>query len=106
MNKGLVEKMHISDKLEKYVAYFRKKTDLSNLDLQALNKILNSDKYSEFIDFVYDYYNSKVNPDNPNKERLSIQCYLDVDAVINNFWHMLLGVKLYEQFKSKLGIKV
>jgi hypothetical protein len=98
--------VQVPEELEKYVAYFKKKTDLSDLDIDNINKILNSDKYSEFIDFVYDYYNSKVSPNNPNKERLSIECYLDVDGTINNFWHMLLGVEQYEKFKSKLGIKI
>lgn len=98
--------MQVNEELEKYVAYFKKKTDLSDLDTDNINKILNSDKYSEFIDFVYDYYNSKISPSNTNKERLSIQCYLDVDGAINSFWHMLLGIDQYEKFKSKLGIKI
>jgi len=98
--------VQVPKELEKYVAYFKKKTDLSALDNDSINKILNSDKYSEFIDFVYDYYNSKISPSIDNKERLSIQCYLDVDDAINSFWHMLLGVEQYEKLKSKIDIKI
>jgi hypothetical protein len=40
----------LNENMEKYVNYFKKKSDLTDYNLDKLNNILTSEKYLEFID--------------------------------------------------------
>lgn len=82
----------LEKEIEKYVIYFKKKRNLDTLNTEEVNKVLISQKYFEFIDNVYEYFNSKKGLDKENNnERLAIECYLDADEAINHFWKKLLG---------------
>jgi len=96
----------LEKEIEKYVIYFKKKRDLDTLNSEEINKILISQRYFEFIDNVYDYFNSKKGMDKENNnERLAIECYLDADEAINQFWKKLLGRKnLTDSIRTKLQI--
>jgi hypothetical protein len=82
----------LDEEIRKYVKYFRKKRDLDSLNTEEINKVLISEKYFEFIDNVYKYFNHKNGVGTEaSKERLAIECYLDADEAINQFWSKLLG---------------
>ncbi len=97
----------LTNEVEKFVKKFKKKIDFE-VDLKTqMNKILISKKYNDFINLVYDYYNSKVEKEFsgevPKNERLHIQCYADVDKTINYFWELLLGKKVLKKFHSNIA---
>ncbi|MBD3199251.1 MAG: hypothetical protein GF316_04480 [Candidatus Lokiarchaeota archaeon] len=97
---------NIQEEMDKYITYFKKKKRFEFGDKEEINKILNSEKYFEFIDTVYNYYNSQINPDAQSKERLAIQCYLDADETINSFWIRLLGNNINDEIKNHLKITI
>jgi len=95
----------IDNQIEKYVKHFQKKTNLDSIKKEEIDKVLISDKYFEFIDNVYNYFNSKKgSKKHENKERLAIECYLDADEAITHFWKELLGTNLTEEIRSHLKI--
>ncbi|MEJ2251789.1 MAG: hypothetical protein P8Y97_19295 [Candidatus Lokiarchaeota archaeon] len=96
----------LDEQIDKFVRYFKRKTNLDRYNLEEIDKILTSDKYSEFIDSIYKYYNNKAeNP--PNYDgRLSIQHYMEVDHVINTFWDLLLGEHMNEKYRMHLKTKL
>jgi len=95
----------IKDEIEKYVSYFVKKKKLKFNSKKEIDQVLTSQKYFEFVDKVYNFYNSQISTNVDPKERLSIECYYDVDQAINSFWNRLLGNKFSEKIKTilKLG---
>ena len=88
----------IINEIEKYVNYF-KKEKLQVNNREDINKILNSQKYFDFIEFVYNHYNSKIQ--SKKNIRLCPQCYFDADRTIDYFWELLIDEKLIIEFKSK-----
>jgi uncharacterized radical SAM superfamily Fe-S cluster-containing enzyme len=86
----------LADIILDYVKYFKKKTK-RNLEVTM---ILNSEKYTDLINKIYQYYNkqSQFSGD----ARLSPDCYMDADKAIDYFWEILLGTKLPEHLKFNL----
>lgn len=95
---------YVKYEIEKYVNYFKKKRKFKISNIEEINRILNSQKYYDFINKVYSYYNLKAQ----SKEniRLCPQYYIDVNKIIDYFWELLLGNKLYNEFKSSLKLKL
>jgi len=94
--------INLNEEIQKYISYFKKK--LYSFNQEEIDQILTSNKYFQFINTIYDYFNSKVVSNNSGKERLNIECYLDADEVINKFWLDLLGNKINDSIKSYLKI--
>jgi hypothetical protein len=96
----------LNENMEKYVNYFKKKSDLTDYNLDKLNNILTSEKYLEFIDLVYNYFNQKSNNSESENGRLAIRCYLEADQIISSFWKQLLGEEMSEKFHNHLKTKL
>ena len=92
------------NEIEKYVNYFRKKRKFHISNIEEINKILTSQKYYDYINKVHSYYNLKAHP--KENIRLCPQYYIDVNKIIDYFWELLLGNKLYNEFKSSLKLKL
>lgn len=92
--------------INNYIEYFREKENLKGKSLQEIEQILNSDKYDELIQDIYDYYNSRVPSNGEKKERLSIEYYLSADEQINKFWIQFLGDNLTDEIRSKLKLPI
>lgn len=90
--------------INNYIEHFREKENLIGKNLEEVERILNSEKYDELINEIYDYYNSRVPSNGEKKERLSIEYYLSADEQINKFWIQLLGENLNEDIRSKLKL--
>lgn len=97
---GLDDK--IQHDIEHYVSKFR--SGLKKFDQEEINKILTSDDYFKFINTVYDYFNEQIPSKNNGGERLSIECYIDAEQAINDFWLELLGKNANDSLKSYLKI--
>ncbi|MBY9005355.1 MAG: hypothetical protein KGD63_01200 [Candidatus Lokiarchaeota archaeon] len=92
---------HIKEEIERYVNYFKRKKKYKFTNKEEIDQVLTSDKYLEFVNTVYNFYNTLKSLDTPSEERLSIQCYFEVDQAINSFWNQLLGKKFSEKVNSK-----
>jgi hypothetical protein len=92
--------------INNYIEYFKEKENLVGKSTEEIEKILNSEKYDELIDRIYEYYNSRVPKNGENKERLSIEYYLSADEQINKFWIQLLGENLTDEIRSKLKLPI
>ena len=77
-----------------------KKFQLNSMD--SINKLLNSKEYSGIIENLYNFYSSNSNN---SEERLNLQYYSDVGAIIDQFWELLLGKDLNNKLKSHLEVK-
>ena len=88
--------------VEKFVNYFKRKKKFIIEEIEEINNIINSQKYYDFINEIYNYYNSKVKSN--SQIRLSPQCYTDAGQTIDYFWDLLLGHKLNNKFKAELKI--
>lgn len=88
--------------IEKFVNYFKNKRRFRIDNVEQIDKILTSQKYLDFINTIYSYYNSKVGA--TDNYRLSPLCYLDADRAINYFWEFLLVSDLNKKLKSKLKL--
>ncbi len=95
---------HIKEEIERYVDYFIKKKRYKFINTEEIDQVLTSNKYLEFVDTVYNFYNTQRSPNIPIEERLSIQCYFEADQAINSFWKRLLGDKFNNKIKSKLNL--
>jgi len=84
------------DIINSFVMYFKNKKKYRIDKKEDLNKILLSEKYNEFINILYNYYNLKKQPN--TKLRLSPQCYIDVNKKINYFWEQLIETKGCNEF--------
>jgi hypothetical protein len=93
----------LNENIQQFIKYFRKKANFSEDNLEEVNKILTSDKYSEFIDSVYKHFNKKLKP---GEGRLAIQYYLDADEIITSFWDELLGENMSEAYRTYLKNKL
>lgn len=94
----------IKEEIEKYVNYFKKKRKYNFNNKDDIDQVLTSDKYFEFVDTVYGFYNSQLCPNTPSQERLSLECYFEADQAIDLFWHRLLGKKFSEKVKSRIKL--
>jgi hypothetical protein len=92
--------------INNYIEYFKEKENLVGKNIEEIEEILNSEKYDELIDKIYEYYNSRVPSNGEKKERLSIEYYLSADEQINKFWIQLLGENLTDEIRSKLKLPV
>ena len=99
--------IEIKLELRKYLIHFKNKKKYQIKDVNGINKILNSNEYFEFINKIYEYHNLKNNFKPQALEgRLCLQCYSEVDRMINSFWEKLLGPELNKEFQSKLKLKL
>jgi len=92
-----------NENVQQFIKYFRKKAHFSEDNLEEVNKILSSDKYSEFIDSVYKHFNKQLKP---GEGRLAIQNYLEADEIITSFWDELLGENMSEAYRAHLKNKL
>ena len=93
----------ITFNLEHYINQFRKKRKFHLNSIDSINNLLNSKEYSDFIENLYSFYNSK---NHNSEERLNLQYYSDVEEIIEQFWELLLGKDLNSKFKSHLEVKL
>ncbi len=93
----------IKVEIGKYVNYFEKK-NIQERGIKGIQELLNSREYSNFINTVYDYYNSKVK--SINGFRLDPRCYVDAKRTIDQFWDLLLDDELKTEFISNLKKKL
>ena len=93
----------IAFNLEHYISQFRKKKKFQLNSIDSINSLLNSKEYSDFIENLYNFYDSSSNT---SEERLNIQYYSDVENIIDQFWELLLGNDLNNKFKSHLETKL
>ena len=96
--------IEIESVLGKYVNYFLENKNFQMHNIDQINKILNSKEYGNFIDVVYNYYNSKLKSN--DNYRLNPQFYIDADRTIDQFWDLLLDEELNTEFKSNLKTKL
>ncbi len=96
--------IEIESVLGKYVNYFLENKKFQMNNINQINKILNSKEYGNFIDVVYNYYNSKLKSN--DNYRLNPQFYIDANRTIDQFWDLLLDEELNTEFKSNLKTKL
>jgi len=96
--------LEIENKLRKYVDYFLKSKKFRVNNIDKINEIINSKEYGNFINSVYNYYNSKLKPQ--NNSRLNPQFYIDANRTIDQFWDLLLDEKLKNEYKANLKKKL
>lgn len=100
----------IKPDIVRFIDFFKHEKKLSGNHIEEcieeINQILISHKYLDFINYIYDYYNSRIMPINKCKMRLLPQCYTDADNAIEHFWDLLLGKDLNNEYKSLLKIKL
>jgi hypothetical protein len=87
-----------------YIEYFKEEKDLIGRNIEEVEEILDSKKYSELINEIYRYYNSLTLSEDKEKGRLPVEYYLDADDAINRFWVQFLGDNLNEAMRSKLKL--
>ena len=94
--------MNWLNEIESYVEFFKKKRKFQISSIEGIKNILNSQKYYDFIEKLYNYYNTKVQL--KENIRLSPKCYHEVNQRIDYFWESLLDNKSINEFILKGNI--
>jgi hypothetical protein len=90
--------------ITKYVDFFKAKKKFQIRNLNDITGILTSKKYLELVNNIYNSLNLKE--EDLSSYRLSPQCYLKANQIIDNFWKLLLGDQLFQEFNSRLKSKL
>ena len=96
--------MSCLNEIESYFDFFKKKRKFQSSNIEGIKNILNSQKYSNFIEKLCKHYNSKAQL--KENFRLSRRYYQELNQDNDCFWELLLGNKSINKFISNQSVIV